>query len=406
MRIRDFDIKPETFLKGLILTNGIEFSPAALLFANTHNAKRQNMVYNMPNNTEAFRPQELFLNSIEDDYTVVTSCVASSTKRQSVLLDVYDNELSAFYNGQKFEHIKINYVSEPAYYSKLCRDGSQVKEYVSACGYDELNIIPWSGCAASKNCLFCGVNSFLDSNQTTAFSVSNHYKEYKGYKLENYIANLKESVSIALLDSCYQHHAHIIIVSGNLKDNMLNEQTRICGRIANSIRELVERQSAEGIVLVITPPLDTDILYQIKEDGIAKTVFNLEVGTKQAFAKYCPGKNRIGYHYFIDRLLKSVDVFGKGNSWTNFVYGLEPNMDLLKVCNELAQCGIVPSANILHLDKGNRLDCQPPELPDTFQFFVELDKINRRFEHAPYYCSLALRTSLTNEVHDGRIKEY
>ena len=406
MKIRDYDIKPETFLKGLILTNGIEFSPAALLFADVQNAKRQNLVYNMPENTMEFRPQEIFLKSNEDDYTVVASCVTASNKRQPILLDVYNNELSAFYNGQKIDLVKIDYVPEPGYYAKKCRDGSCVKEYVTACGYDELNIIPWSGCAVSKTCLFCGVNSFLDNNKISAFSLSKHYQEFKDIKLKKYLANLRESVSIALLDMCYQHHAHIIIVAGNLKDDMLNDQACICGKIASSIRSLIERQSAEGIVLVITPPQDSDILFQIKENGIAKTVFNLEAGTKQAFEKYCPGKHHLGYQYFVDRLLKSVDVFGKGNSWTNFVYGLESNLDLLKVCNELALCGIVPSANILHLDKGNRLDCQPPEFADTFQFFFELDRINRRFGYTPYYCSLALRTSLSNEVYDGRIKEY
>ncbi len=89
--------------------------------------------------------------------------------------------------------------------------------------------------------------------------------------------------------------------------------------------------------------------------------------------------------------------------WTNFVLGLEPVDDLLAVCRTLALDGIVPSANVLHFDEGNQIDCAPPSLNDVAHFFIELNRINCAQDFRPYYCAKALRTSLTNEAFAQRL---
>ena len=76
----------------------------------------------------------------------------------------------------------------------------------------------------------------------------------------------------------------------------------------------------------------------------------------------------------------------------------------MEKCECLAKEGIVISANVLHLDKGNTLDCNVPTTNDVVDFFYKLEQINAREGFVPFYCSKALRTSLSNEAHDLRIK--
>ena len=120
---------------------------------------------------------------------------------------------------------------------------------------------------------------------------------------------------------------------------------------------------------------------------------------------YCPGKADLGYQFFVDRLKYAIEIFGKGNVWTNLVFGLENIEDTLEKCVGLVKNGVVISANVLHLDKGNLLDCSVPSANDVVDFFYRLEVLNNQEGFIPFYCAKALRTSLSNEAHDMRIKE-
>jgi hypothetical protein len=111
----------------------------------------------------------------------------------------------------------------------------------------------------------------------------------------------------------------------------------------------------------------------------------------------------LGREYFIDRLIYAVNIFGKGNVWTNLVVGLEPIDEVLSYCKNIIDKGIVVSGNVLHLDKGNKLDCNVPDLDTVLDFYYQLNILNNTESFNPFYCSKALRTSLTNEAFDSRI---
>jgi hypothetical protein rflaF_17919 len=117
-----------------------------------------------------------------------------------------------------------------------------------------------------------------------------------------------------------------------------------------------------------------------------------------------PGKADIGYDHILESLYYASEVFGRGHSWSNFVLGLEPMDGLLKINEKLAMNGVVSSANVLHLDKGNRLDCTIPDFDDVIRYFYELSGILKQYDFKPFYCEKALRTSLSNEAFNGRIK--
>ena len=368
-------------------------------------AKRQNLVYNMPQNVTNNCPQELFIRNTYDDYSVVASCVAPNQNGEPILIDAdKKGRLYAIVDGKLLNRVDVHFVKEPEYYRTKLSNGEYVKEYVSACGLDELNIIPWKGCAISKGCRFCGINNFINDDDLSAHSISKNYAEWEK-RSENYLRCMEEAVSIAINSECYKEHAHIILIAGNLDNNNLDMETKIFAQIASRVNPLVKDISDEGIVAVITPPNDEKLMIKLRESGVQKVVFNLEAITKKGFEKYCPGKSDLGYDFFVERLKYAIDIFGNGNVWTNLVFGLEDKEEMLVKCKELIRKGIVISANVLHLDKGNSLDCNVPLVADAIDFFYRLEGFNHEEGFIPFYCSKALRTSLSNEAHDFRIKE-
>ncbi|MBO1329558.1 hypothetical protein OQ496_14170 [Acetobacter suratthaniensis] len=396
---------PETDLKAEILTRGVVFTDAAIDYALRLGAKGQNLVYNAPKNFAENRPQELFLEG-EDGYRTVVSCVSAHGKLEPVMVDVSASEklLCCIGEHSASEQVKVSFVRQPEYYTQRLANDELAQKYISACGYDELNIIPWKGCLISSVCRFCGVNNVAVKNPNDALHAAHLRSGILGWEAARapYLANLSESIELALQADCYSDHMHVILISGNLPDDQLNQQADIYCDIANHIKNQVAHKCTEGIVAVITPPHDLTRVDKLKEAGVRIVVFNLEVGNDPWFSKYCPGKSALGRDFFIDRLKYAAQVFGRGNSWTNFVLGLEPIEKLLELCEELAGYGIVSSANVLHVDEGSRLDVDPPSKETVIEFFYALSKINRRYGFDAFYCAKALRTSLSNEFQDQR----
>jgi hypothetical protein len=400
-----YNVEEETYLKALILSRGVVFSEKALKVSVLEKAKRQNLVYNMPLNATNSRPQELIIKNVGDSYSVVVSCVASNPTSSPVVLDAdEEGKLFALVDDEKVENVEIHFVEEPEYYAMKLSNGEQVKKYVSACGLDELNIIPWKGCAISRGCRFCGINNFVKPNELSAHRISRDNNEWKKVS-EEYLDNLEEAILIAKKSECYKEHAHVILIAGNLDNNNLDFETEVFSSIAKRVAPLVNDISEEGVVAVITPPNNIKYIDELKKAGVEKVVFNLEAITECGFEKYCPEKADLGYQFFIDRLKYAIDVLGKGNVWTNLVFGLENVEETLEKCAELIVDGVVISANVLHLDKGNSLDCDVPSTKDVIDFFYRLDLLNKQEGFVPFYCAKALRTSLSNEAHAMRIKE-
>lgn len=396
-------VKSETLLKALILTRGVEFSEKALQLAQDVGAKRQNRVYNLPKGSDYMRPQEIMITG-KDGYQTVVSCVAVPNHTDAVYVDVINNEMVAFVKQELFEDVKLEYVLEPEYYSIPLSDEETVRDYVSSCGLDEMNILPWKGCAIEKGCKFCGVNKVTKSttDKTTAIGISKDERIW-AERSTSYLSNLVEAVKLAKDDDCFKEHKHLILISGNLSNDKLDYQSKIYAEIAAHLTAVEGLNATEGLIAVMMPPKNMTYMKLLKDSGIDIVVFNLEVANEPWFSKYCPGKKEVGIDFIAERLYEAVKVFGEKKVWTNFVLGLEPIDLLLNECEKYAQRGIVSSANVLHLDEGNSLDCGVPTTEDVLMFFSKLATIYKKYDMKPFYCSKALRTSLSNEAYDERI---
>jgi hypothetical protein len=273
-----------------------------------------------------------------------------------------------------------------------------------------MNVWPWHDCAISRPCSFCGINAVhkqtgrgLDllhareiQHHTDALA---HWKDTR----DEVLGEILEAIDAALDDECYRDEVHLILISGNLADHQLDTQAAIYADMARAITSRHPLRFAEGAVAVTAPPRNLDLLAEMQQSGISVAVFNLEAFTPAAFSLHCPGKARAGRDHYLEALTRGVGVFGRGNIWSNFVLGLEPQEHLLAGCEELASKGITPGANVYHRDRGATAALDPPTYDAVLDFYRELAILYRKHGHRPYYCRLALRTSLANEAFDGQL---
>ncbi len=273
-----------------------------------------------------------------------------------------------------------------------------------------MNVWPWHDCAIGRPCTFCGINTVQkkagrDVDLLHALEMRRGPDADLSWRetRESVLAEIIEAVGLAINDDCYRQEIHLIIISGNLADHQLDTQARIYADIASAITSRHAGRFAEGAVAVTAPPRDFKLLGVMRDAGIEVGVFNLEAFTPAAFVQHCPGKARIGRDHYLSTLLRGVDTFGWGRSWCNFVLGLEPAADLLAGCEQLASRGVTPGANVLHRDHGASVSHNPPNLDTVVEFYRQLAGVCRRYNHHPYYCQHALRTSLANEAYVGRL---
>ena len=404
-------MKSESLLKASILSHGINFSHRALNLAKAHNAKGQNGCYNLPGVKDTFsRPQELFLTNRTDGYVTVVSCVASHEYRSPYVLDADDENFFILFEGKRgFDDVRIDVVREPKYYKHMLSNGLLAKEYVSACGYDELNILPWTGCSISHHCAFCGIEKGSTLRRgykkISSHEISMNKELWENIEVD-YLRYLKEALTVAKDDEIYTEHLHPIIISGNLSDVLLDYEATIYSKIAKGTYDVIVDKMTEGIIAVMEPPPSDEMLHRMFESHISTVVFNLEIGSEPWATKYCPGKNIMKKDYIMDLLEAALPVFGSQHVWTNFVFGLEPTGNLILRCAELARAGIVASANVFHIDLGSRLNkFKPPTVSQIIYFFNKLSEIYYKNDMKPFYCEKALRTSLSNEAYAGRLTD-
>lgn len=391
----------ESSLKMEILSRGVKFNKSAIELGILNNAKMQNLCYNAPQNVDFSFPSELEIIG-QDDYATVVSCVAPTGNGAPVVITAENGQLITVIDGEHIEYVHVHFVPQPSYYSKRTKLGWPVQNLISACGADELNIIPWRGCSLPKSCKFCGINKVvsMSSSILPASSMIRSREKWNEIR-KDYLEELEYALELAISDSCYENHFHPILISGNLED--LDLQAEIYCEISAVINKLLPTHKFDHLVAVMTPPKDLKLIKELANSGIDVLVFNQEIANEYLFSNICPGKAELGANYFFERLIAAIETFGTGRVWSNFVFGLEPQESLLAYCEWLASFGIVPGANVYHRDLGSNLNHKVPTAFEIASFYISLCKIYVKYNIKPFYCSRALRTSLANEAYEGRL---
>jgi biotin synthase-related radical SAM superfamily protein len=152
------------------------------------------------------------------------------------------------------------------------------------------------------------------------------------------------------------------------------------------------------------PPEDASLIEELFSTGIMGVKFNLEVAEIETFKKICPGKAIFGYDKIIERLINAVDIFGKGNVYSNIIIGLESGHKVVERANKLAESGIGIVPHLLHIDIWAKCKEFKITEKEILEIYRELDKINKKYGIKPWLNLESLRGCLSWEFYLNFIK--
>ena len=288
----------------------------------------------------------------------------------------------------------VEYLPRPTIWSRKLNNGASVKEYLNVYGADCLNLFIVADCEFWREgipCVFCSLQP------TQAL-----HKEVVMFKS---LDRIEEAVSIAFNSNT--SFKWMIITGGSLR-NRDNEVKRYC-EVLNTIKKYIPPSWNNKIKgnAALLPTNKEDDLVNLFHTGIEHPSFNLEVWGKTRFVDYCKGKEKYAsFDYLIDTYKKAVKIWGVGNVWCNFVGGISPIKDLIQGFYFMADMGVVPGANIFHLDPkavGVKMGLKEPDEEYVMQMYSALSNIYKQYGYKPFFSESVLRNSLSNEMYNGWI---
>jgi hypothetical protein len=155
----------------------------------------------------------------------------------------------------------------------------------------------------------------------------------------------------------------------------------------------------------LLPANNESDLIRLYETGIEHPSFNMEVWGANRFKSYCSGKEKYAsFEALIETYKKAVNIWGPGQVWCNFVGGISPINDLKDGFRFLADLGVVPGANIFHLDPkavGVKLGLSEPTEDYVLEMYDYLSSLYKEYGYKPFFSHSVLRNSLSNEMFNG-----
>jgi biotin synthase-related radical SAM superfamily protein len=123
-----------------------------------------------------------------------------------------------------------------------------------------------------------------------------------------------------------------IAITSGVADSLEAEEARVLALV----RRLAPLGKPIGVSIYPAPGTPE----RLHELGVAEVKWNLEAATPELFARMCPG---LDYDVIRKALRDSVEIFGKGNVYSNIIFGLgETDEELERCIEDLVSSGIIP----------------------------------------------------------------
>ncbi|CEM62393.1 hypothetical protein TPHV1_310022 [Treponema phagedenis] len=286
----------------------------------------------------------------------------------------------------------IDYLKRPKLWDLELTDGSKVKQYLNVYGMNCLNLFIVANCefwTEGMPCVFCSLQPTQNLHREVVINKS--------------VEKIEEALKLAF--SSGDNLEWMIITGGSLKDRKL-ELKRYCD-VLNVVKKYIPKEwngRINGNAALLPTDNESDLI-QLHETGIAHPSYNLEVWGKELFQSYCKGKEQYAsFDSILETYKKSVKIWGTGEVWCNFVGGLSSISDLKEGFKYMADMGVVPGANIFHLDPkaiGVNMGIDEPSEEYVLEMYRCLADIYKQYEYKPFFSEKVLRNSLSNEMYNG-----
>ena len=252
-------------------------------------------------------PESLLL---RDGTTVLTD--PTPLNQNPYLVDLVDGKLALVDDGDFVEYVDL--WSKPLYYDKFTKSGIPMSHVASA-RPQRLNIFQSSYChfwADKKECRFCDIVTHT-KQQKNELGVPSRLKP----------EDVSETIREAIKEP--GRFTGMCLTSGSVLkgDNIFDREVDFYIETLQAIGENFKTKKFPS--QLIASAFDEKQLARLYEEtGLMSYTSDLEVLGEDKFNWICPGKAQsVGYKEWRQRLIRAVDIFGRGNVGTGLVGGVE-----------------------------------------------------------------------------------
>jgi len=203
---------------------------------------------------------------------------------------------------------------KPAYYDQLTSSGKKMSHIVSA-RPQRLNIFQSSFCyfwANQKGCRYCDIVTH-SKQQHDELGVPTRLKPQ----------DVKETVAEALKEP--GRFTNFCLTAGSVVKGkeVFDQEVDFYIELLQAVGELFPTRRFPS-QLIASAFNERQLARLYEETGLSSYTSDLEVMSEDVFNWVCPGKAEwVGYQGWRERLVRAVDIFGKGNVGTGLVGGVE-----------------------------------------------------------------------------------
>lgn len=243
-----------------------------------------------------------------------TSVLADTAplEQQPYVVDYVDGRFVLKDNEMVLEEVEL--WSKPAYYDKFTTSGHPMSHIVSA-RPQRLNVFQSSYCyfwAENQGCQFC--------------DIVNHTKqqrEERGVPSRLRQQDIKETIAEAIKEP--GRFSSICLTAGSMIKGaeLFDHEVDYYVETLQTIGELFSTKKFPS--QIIASAFNEKQLARLYEStGLTSYTSDLEVLNEELFRWICPGKDKwVGYCEWRDRLVRAVDIFGRGKVGNGIVGGVE-----------------------------------------------------------------------------------
>jgi len=252
-------------------------------------------------------PESLVL---RDGTTVLTDPAPIESK--PYIVDYINGKLVITDQGKILE--EVDYWYKPDFYNKNTLKGTPMQHIVTA-RPQRLQVMPSSYCHFwnnDKGCKYCDiVNNFK------------HQKSELGVQTKLDPIEVAEVIKEALKQPGRFSSICLTAGSDTRGEEPFDEEVNYYIEILNAIGENFKTKKFPS-QLIGTAFNERQLRRLYDETGLTSYTSDIEVLNEELFNWICPGKAEwVGYKQWKDRLIKAVDIFGRGNVNTGIVAGVE-----------------------------------------------------------------------------------
>ncbi len=252
-------------------------------------------------------PESLLL---RDGTTILTD--PTPEDQDPYIVDHIDGRFVLVDDGKVVEEVDL--WPKPAYYDKQTRTGLPMSHIVSA-RPQRLNVFQSSFCyfwAENEGCKFCDIVTHT-KQQREELGVPNRLRPQ----------DVKETVAEALKEP--GRFTSLCLTAGSVikGDTLFDREVEFYIELLQAIGENFKTKKFPS-QLIASAFNEKQLARLYEETGLTSYTSDLEVLNEQMFNWICPGKAKwVGYKEWRERLVRAVDIFGRGNVNTGIVGGVE-----------------------------------------------------------------------------------